>query len=50
MKYKLSALTLEDIEMNVAEIQCSDSSITVEFANHQTLEIARKTWDNIPGS
>lgn len=47
MKYKLLALILEDIEMDVGEIQRSGSAITVEFASQETLEIARKSWDNI---
>jgi Fe-S oxidoreductase len=47
MKYKLPALILEDIEMDVGEIQCSGSAITVEFADQETLKIARKSWDDI---
>jgi hypothetical protein len=47
MKYNVPALTLEDIEMDVAEIQCRPSSIIVEFINRQTLEAARKSWDTI---
>jgi hypothetical protein len=47
MKYKLPALILEDIEMEVNEIQCSESTIIVEFANQQAVEVARKSWDNI---
>lgn len=47
MKYKLPALILEDIEMDVEEIQCSGSAITVEFADQETLKIARKSWDDI---
>jgi hypothetical protein len=47
MKYKLPALILEDIEMDVGEFQCSESAITVEFPDQETLEIASTSWDNI---
>jgi len=48
VKYKLPALILEDIEMSVDEIRCSDSMITVEFSHQQMLDDARETWDNLP--
>jgi hypothetical protein len=48
MKYRLPTITLEDIELHIMEIQCSGSTIAIEFPNQQTLESAKKTWDSIP--
>lgn len=47
MKYRLLALTLEDIEENVKEIQCSESSITVQFDYQSTMDHARGAWDSL---
>ncbi|CAG8960022.1 hypothetical protein HYFRA_00013210 [Hymenoscyphus fraxineus] len=45
--YKLPALVLEDIEMVVGGIQCTQSSITVQFPDSQTLDSFRPSWDNL---
>ncbi|CAG8971773.1 hypothetical protein HYALB_00001882 [Hymenoscyphus albidus] len=45
--YKLPALVLEDIEMVVGGIQCTQSSITVQFPDGQTLDSVRPSWDNL---
>jgi hypothetical protein len=46
-KYKLPALVLEDIEEDVADIRCSDSTITVEFSESHSLKAVRPSWDNL---
>lgn len=48
MTYKLPTVNLEDIELHISDIQCSASTIAVEFRSQDTLEIAKSTWDNIP--
>jgi hypothetical protein len=48
MKYSLPTINLEDIELYIADIQCSGSSISVEFRDYQTLNVAKKSWENIP--
>jgi hypothetical protein len=47
MEYKLPALTLEDIEMSLKDIQCSDSALVVEFAEAEMFNAAKESWDNI---
>lgn len=46
-KYKLPALVLEDIEMVVGGIECTRSSITLQFPDRQTLDAIRPSWDNL---
>ena len=48
MKYNLPTINLEDIELHIADIQCSPSTIAVEFRDHETLNVAKKSWDTIP--
>lgn len=48
MKYSLPTVNLEDIELHIADITCSNSNIAVEFRDYQTLEIAKKSWDVAP--
>jgi hypothetical protein len=46
MEYKLPALILEDIETSLNEIQCSDSSLMVEFAEAEVFNAAKESWDS----
>jgi hypothetical protein len=48
MKYNLPTINLEDIELHIADIQCSASTIAVEFRDYQTLTLAKKRWDTSP--
>ncbi|TGO19974.1 hypothetical protein BPAE_0325g00010 [Botrytis paeoniae] len=47
MKYKLPAVTLEDIELNVNKILCSKSTIIVEFPSVNLLVEAEKEWKDL---
>jgi hypothetical protein len=48
MKYSLPTINLEDIELHIADIQCHGPSIAIEFRDRQTLDLAKRSWDNIP--
>lgn len=45
--YKLPTLALEDFEMDVDEIQCDESMITVQFSSVHTLQESRTGWDSL---
>lgn len=47
MKYKLPAVTLEDIELNVKNIVCSESTIILQFPSENLLLGAKKEWNNL---
>ncbi|KAF7950197.1 hypothetical protein EAE96_007488 [Botrytis aclada] len=47
MKYKLPAVTLEDIELNVKNILCSKSTIIVEFPSANLLLEAENEWKDL---
>ncbi|KAI9650585.1 hypothetical protein NHQ30_000603 [Ciborinia camelliae] len=47
MKYKLPAVTLEDIELNVKNIVCSDSTIIINFPSSKLLAEAEREWNNL---
>jgi hypothetical protein len=44
MKYKWPAIALEDIEEDIEQIQCSESTITVQFTDQPSLDYAREAW------
>ncbi|KAH8807547.1 hypothetical protein F5884DRAFT_857122 [Xylogone sp. PMI_703] len=48
MAYKLPALTLEDIETYVTDIQCSATSIIITFPTRDMLESSKEIWDRTP--
>jgi hypothetical protein len=45
MKYKLPAVILEDIEISLNRIECSEAAISIGFTRRQAFDIARKTWN-----
>jgi hypothetical protein len=45
MRYKLPALALEEIESHVKNIECSQTTITIEFGDVQILDEAKSEWD-----
>jgi hypothetical protein len=47
MSFKLPALALEDIESHLANIECSDSVIVLEFAHELDLTEASREWDGL---
>ncbi|KAF5870615.1 putative gpi anchored protein [Botrytis fragariae] len=47
LKYKLPAVTLEDIELNVKNILCSKSTIIVEFPSANLLAEAENEWKDL---
>ncbi|KAM0152971.1 hypothetical protein ACHAPG_007365 [Botrytis cinerea] len=47
MKYKLPAVALEDIELNVKNIVCSKSTIILQFPSENLLLGAKKEWKDL---
>lgn len=47
MEYKMPALILEDIETNLKDIQCSESTIKVEFTEAQEFNAAKDSWGSL---
>ncbi|TGO46438.1 hypothetical protein BCON_0325g00060 [Botryotinia convoluta] len=47
MKYKLPAVTLEDIELNIKNIVCSKSTIIVRFPSANLLVEAENEWKDL---
>ncbi|KAB8293902.1 hypothetical protein EYC80_009378 [Monilinia laxa] len=44
MKYRLPTVTLEDIEVNLKNIACSESTITIDFPSSKLLAAAQREW------
>ncbi|KAM3082353.1 hypothetical protein ACMFMF_002017 [Clarireedia jacksonii] len=47
MRYKLPAVALEDIELNVKDIMCSDSTIVIDFPSASLLANAEREWEGL---
>jgi len=47
MNFKLPALALEDIESQLDDIECLNSTIVLKFADERVLTRARKGWDGL---
>jgi hypothetical protein len=47
MRYKLPAVALEDIELNVKNIVCSDSAIIINFPSASLLAKAEREWEGL---
>ncbi|PQE30422.1 GPI anchored protein [Rutstroemia sp. NJR-2017a WRK4] len=47
MRYKLPAVALEDIELNVKNIVCSDSAIIINFPSASLLAKAEREWGGL---
>ncbi|ESZ95635.1 hypothetical protein SBOR_3983 [Sclerotinia borealis F-4128] len=47
MKYRLPAVTLEDIELNAKNIVCSESTIIIDFPSSRLLAEAEREWKDL---
>ncbi|KAF7861796.1 hypothetical protein EAF04_007679 [Stromatinia cepivora] len=47
MKYRLPAVTLEDIELHVKNIMCSESTIIIDFPSSNLLTEAEMEWKDL---